>query len=139
MTATTELVRANEPAEPSLLKTDVLGRVRHSAQQRERLLDEFARSGISGPKFAALAGVKYQTFASWVQARKRRRHAYPKRQPPGKTPAPVKWLEAVVAPPSAQSGPGLVLHLPGGVRAEITSAQHIAWAAALVRAIEPPC
>jgi hypothetical protein len=30
------------------------------------LLDEFERGGLSGAKFAALAGVKYSTFAAWT-------------------------------------------------------------------------
>ena len=46
-----------------LLKQDVRGRVRTPRKRREALLDEFERSGLSGPKFAALVGVKYQTLA----------------------------------------------------------------------------
>ncbi len=53
-----------------ILKTDVLGRVKTGARQRERVLDEFERSGLSGMKFAAVAGINYQTFASWVQKRR---------------------------------------------------------------------
>jgi hypothetical protein len=41
-----------------ILKTDVLGRVKTAPARREQLLDEFERSGLSGQKFAALAGVK---------------------------------------------------------------------------------
>ena len=52
----------------TVLKTDVLGRVKTSVRQREAMLDEFARSGTSAKKFAELAGVNYQTFASWVLA-----------------------------------------------------------------------
>jgi len=55
-----------------VLKTDVLGRVRTPLQRRHSLLEEFERSGLSGAKFAALAGIKYSTFANWLQ--KRRRH-----------------------------------------------------------------
>jgi hypothetical protein len=33
------------------------------------LVREFERSGLSGPRFAELAGLKYPTFATW-----RRRH-----------------------------------------------------------------
>ena len=70
METTTGLVPGSEvAAQPVLLKTDVLGRVKHSREQRERILDEYERSGVSGPKFAALAGVKYQTFATWLQRR----------------------------------------------------------------------
>ena len=50
--------------EAVVLKTDALGRVKMTAAQRERVLDEFERSGLSGAKFAKLAGIKYQTFAT---------------------------------------------------------------------------
>jgi hypothetical protein len=50
-----------------VLKTDALGRVRTPAERREQLLDEFEKSGASGQQFAELAGIKYQTFATWVQ------------------------------------------------------------------------
>jgi hypothetical protein len=45
-----------------LLKQDVRGRVRTPVERREMLLEEFGRSGLSGPKFAGLVGVKYQTL-----------------------------------------------------------------------------
>ena len=61
----------NPGHELTILKQDGRGRVRTSAARREQLLDEFARSGLSGPKFAELVGVKYQTFATWVQRRQR--------------------------------------------------------------------
>ena len=38
----------------SVLKTDVRGRVRVPNNRREELLNEFEKSGLSGPKFAAL-------------------------------------------------------------------------------------
>ena len=141
METTTSLVPASDAAtEPVLLRTDVLGRVKHTREQRERILDEFERSGVSGCKFAALVGVKYQTFATWVQQRKHRRHAYPKRKVPTKTAAQVRWFEAMVGQTTAPAGgPGLLLHLPGGVRAELTSERHVGLAAALVRALEKSC
>src|SRR5271165_1081733 len=88
--------------EGTILKTDERGRVQTPADRRESLLDEFERSGLSAVKFAALAGIKYQTFAAWSLRRRRRREA-------GQTPAPptgsVRWLEAVVAPPPCPDGP----------------------------------
>ena len=60
-----------------VLKTEVLGRVYTPKARREALLEEFERSGVSGKKFAALVGVKYQTFASWVQQRRKARGQYP--------------------------------------------------------------
>jgi len=56
-----------------LLKMDLLGRVKIPPTRREQLLVEFERSGTSGQMFAELVGVKYQTFATWVQQRKHRR------------------------------------------------------------------
>ena len=50
-----------------VLKTDGLGRVKTPVARRESLLDEFERTGLSGAKFAALAGIKYQTFAAWAE------------------------------------------------------------------------
>jgi len=37
-----------------ILKTDALGRVQTTREQRELLLDEFDRSGVSGPKFVGV-------------------------------------------------------------------------------------
>ncbi len=56
-----------------ILRADVLGRVRTPSAKRREILDEFEKSGLTGAGFAALAGIKYQTFASWVQERRRER------------------------------------------------------------------
>ena len=45
-----------------ILKQDVMGRVRVSAERRAEVVAEFQRSGLSGCRFARLAGVKYSTF-----------------------------------------------------------------------------
>ena len=50
--------------EAEVLKTDSRGRVRVPAERREALLDEFEKSGMSGAKFARLAGIHYATFAN---------------------------------------------------------------------------
>ena len=60
-----------------VLKTDVLGRVRVKKARRDVLLDEFERGGTSAQAFAKMVGIKYQTFASWVQKRRRARKQYP--------------------------------------------------------------
>jgi hypothetical protein len=54
-----------------ILETDERGRVRTPAERRESLLDEFERSGLSAVKFAALVGIKYQTFAAWAARRRK--------------------------------------------------------------------
>ena len=123
-----------------ILKTDIRGRVLTPVVRREQLLDEFERSGLSGAKFAQLSGVKYQTFADWVQRRRRERQSHATHSKP-KAPQ-VAWLEAVVEEAQktepASSG-ALILHLPGGIRAELSSSRDIALAVALVRALDKPC
>ena len=126
-------------ADGTILKTDENGRVRTPVARRESLLDEFERSGLSGPKFAALAGIKYPTFAAWAQKRRRardRRTTFPA-QPKD----PVLWLEAVVeaADPESQLLPSVGLQLPGGVRLELNDPKQVPLVAALVRALEKPC
>jgi hypothetical protein len=63
----------SENGEPGYLKMDSQGRVRTPAGKREAILDAFERSGMSGKAFAEHVGVKYQTFATWVQKRNRKR------------------------------------------------------------------
>jgi len=139
MTSTNSLVPTTEPTEPILIKTDVLGRMHRTREQRERILDEYERSGLRGPEFAALCGVKYQTLATWLQRRKRLRGAYLKRRPRRKAAPQVQWLEASIQPAAASTATGLLLQLPGGVQVQISNQPHIALAAALVRALEKPC
>jgi hypothetical protein len=74
-----------------ILKTDERGRVQTPAARRESLLDEFERSGLSAAKFAALAGVKYQTFAAWALRRRRQRGTAKPATPNADA---VRWLEA---------------------------------------------
>ena len=132
------MTNMNEPMEV-VVKTDRRGRVQTPVARREQLLDEFERSGLSGAKFAALTGIKYQTFAAWVQ---RRRRPGPSGKPVTKTAAQVRWLEAVVA--DAQSvapvaGAALKVHLSSGAWIEVTQPQQVDLAAALVHALAKPC
>jgi transposase-like protein len=131
MTSTTNLVPATEV---SLIKTDALGRLHRTAEQRARILEEYTRSGMSAPKFAALCGIKYQTLASWLARLKHGRPA--KRRHPAS--APVRWFEASVQPTPGCAA-GLLLELPGGVRARLNQPSDIPLAAALVRALDKPC
>ncbi len=123
-----------------ILKTDALTRVRTPPERRAQLLDEFEQSGLSAVKFAAVVGVKYQTFAGWVAQRKRRGQSG---LPPGKTP-PVRWVEAVLDQASNHpcQNPGLTVRLKSGAQVEIRHAGQIGLAAALLQALEkvsPPC
>ena len=54
-----------------VVRTDILGRITLSREQREKMLDAFEASSMSGQAFAKQHGVKQQTFASWIQKRRR--------------------------------------------------------------------
>ena len=122
-----------------VLKTDVLGRVRVKKARRNALLDEFERGGTSAQAFAKMVGIKYQTFASWVQKRRRARKQYPpvaKALPstPTATGA-LRLLEAVAEPAVAQRTESLIVHLPGGARVEVRDAGQAVLAAELLKAL----
>jgi hypothetical protein len=137
------------------LKRDVLGRVFVPKAQREALLDEFERSGLKGKPFAKLVGVNYQTFASWIQSRRRARGDYARlavtksaEADPTvvRNPAPLRLMEAVVAPlcsalPAATvADPAtLELMLPGGARVQVSSSSQVALAAQLLHSLRTSC
>ena len=130
-------------AATQLIKTDALGRVRTPVERREHLLDEFERSGMSGVQFTEFVGIKYQTFATWAQQRRRRRKTAANSKPLVKPDAAkqVRWMEAVVEQaqsPAGQNQSALLVHLPGGARVEITDLKQVTLVAALVRALVPP-
>ena len=133
----------NTTVTDEVLKTDVLGRVHTPKARREALLEEFERSGVSGQKFAALVGVNYQTFASWVQKRRKARGQYPlpEKKPVARARVPeaLRLVEAVIASESIKeaggSGVALCLQLPGGARVEVHDARQAALAAELLRAL----
>src|ERR1035438_9113709 len=126
--------------EISIIKTDAVGRRQTPAARREGLLDEFERSGLSAAKFAVLTGLKYSTFAAWVQRRRKQPNSAAK--VPAKSADPVHWLEAVVATAQTTGEPipaVVVLQLPGGVRLDVSDERQAALAAMLVRALAKSC
>ena len=122
----------------TILKTDTKGRVRTPPERREKLLDEFERSGLSGANFAQLAGIKYQTFAAWVAQRRKRRGLA---QGPAKAADPVRWLEAVVreaSTPASGMASSLRVRLSAGAWIELSDLNQVSLVAALVRALDKP-
>jgi transposase-like protein len=114
-----------------VLKTDSRGRVRTPPERRAALLAEFARSGLSATKFAALAGVRYQTFATWVQQQKRRGPGTP-----AKGPRPVRFTQVVPVISTAQAQPRAVrVLLPGGAVIELTGPAQVPLLAQLIQAL----
>ena len=128
MTTTTELCKVNG----ELIKTDCTGRIRVSPQHREQLLNTFESSGMSGMGFAKYCGVKYSTFASWVQKRKRERNQHP----PQHDPAPQNLLsslaEVKVGPGGKTTAAEICIELPGGARLTLGHPAQAQLAAALI-------
>jgi len=123
-----------------ILKSDEAGRVQTPPERREELLDEFERSGLSGAKFAALVGVKYPTFAAWMQKRRRGRRS--DGDATRASERKLQWLEAVVEQAqgsSAGDGRGVVLELSGGMRLLVADEAQVPVAVAMVRALGKPC
>ena len=116
-----------------VLKQDAAGRVWTPRERRETLLDEFERSGLPATTFAAETGVKYQTFANWVQKRRKERSAAH-----GQVPVVCRsrgWVEATVENVEAECGRVLVVHLPCGARVDVADAAQAVLAAHLLRAL----
>ena len=109
-----------------VLKTDARGRVWTPPEDRERMLDEFERSGVPATKFAAMVGVKYQTLASWIQKRRKTRGEG------GPKAAALSWVEAAVR--CAPSNSSLVVQLPGGITLTVSDGVQAALAGELLRA-----
>ena len=111
-----------------LLRQDTRGRVRTGRERREMLLAEFDRSGVSGARFARMAGINYQTFYGWLHVRRREAGG----KPASKRAKPVKWLEAVVGTASVPA-PSLRVQLPGGAWMEVGSPEQARAAVQLLR------
>ena len=58
-------------------RRDRRGRVSWPKARREQLLDEYEQSGLSQAAFARREGVRYPTFAHWVQERRREAGGHP--------------------------------------------------------------
>lgn len=98
------------------------------------ILAEFERSRVSAAEFAKQSGIKYSTFAGWLQ---RDRRARPKGQPPA-----MRLLEAVVEHVQAGvalSAPAVIVRLADGSGIEITDAKQVPLVVALVRALAQSC
>ena len=129
-----------------IVKMDRIGRVKTPRERREALLAEFDQSGMSGQQFAKWAGIKYGTFITWVQKRRRKGapgQANAKLIPTG-TKAEVQWVEAVMEKATAKKSDAnlnttvMIVQGPGGVRLELSEECHVLWAAKLLRHLDVP-
>ena len=119
----------------SLVKSDVLGRMRTTKEQREALLDAFEEGGLSGPDFARVHGVNYQTFASWRQNRRRLRNDSPLAtsapKPKSQSLQSFTLIEASLDQGDDDEEP-LVLELPGEIRLVIANPTQVTLAVAFI-------
>ena len=115
-------------------RRDRLGRRSLPAQRREELVGEYLCSGLSQAAFARRAGVRYPTFAHWVQEARRKSA----RDSGGKAKsATVRFAQVRLnapqppcAPAATPPAPHLQVSLPGGIVAAGADAVALA---ALVR------
>ena len=116
--------------------------MRMPPERREALLAEFDRSGLTLTRFAELAGVRYSTFATWLQQRRNKRAASQEKEKV--TPKPVQFAEALVdgtLQPAPSVGCALKVALPGGAHLVLTDAVQITLAVQLLNALQKsrPC
>lgn len=135
-----------------ILKVDVLGRVTVPREKREELLDAFEGSGMSGAQFAHHHGIHVQTFASWIQKRRRERGDYeseemcrklrmrkntgkaPRKSRPKNTPADTALnLIEVVPDAPAPSGQALEVVLPSGVVLKVSGIDQVTLLKTVIR------
>jgi hypothetical protein len=129
------------------LKTDVIGRVQVSAKHREALLDAYEASSMSGAKFAAVHGVKYPTFASWIQKRRRDRGQYEFSNESVPAALLESLMELGLPLASIPSGPrdgepsgvaALRIQHPSGVSMSVEDEQQARLAVLILRELEGP-
>jgi len=115
-----------------ILKSDAIGRVHMPKYKRELILDRFEESGMTGLAFAKHVGVKYPTFASWIQKRRRDRGGR-RASGPKEAESSISLFKAVVDGPSMSSRCGLELESVGGTRIRLERSEQIPMAVALLR------
>jgi hypothetical protein len=126
-----------------IVKVDRIGRIKTPRERREALLEEFDKSGMSGQQFAKWAGIKYGTFITWVQKR-RRKSVVAAIADKAQGKEEVRWVEAVMekaTPPkqgAATVAGAMIVHGASGLRLELSEERHVLWAAKLLRHLEVP-
>ncbi len=118
-----------------ILKSDACGRMLAPVERQVELVREFECSGLSGPRFAAMAGLKNQTFATW----RRKNGTLPVTRQRSTVPASGlgMWMETVVEP---GDGRALTVMLPGGASVSVSHPSQAPRVAQLLKALSSlPC
>jgi transposase-like protein len=112
-------------------RRDRLGRRRVPAQHRAQLVAEYLSSGLSQAAFARRAGMRYPTFAHWVQQARRAARALPG---PDRHPDVPRFAELRLGAdrPAPVAAPELSVSLRGGL---VARGRDAAALAAVVRAL----
>ena len=132
MATTASIVTAEE-----ILKQDSLGRVRTPLAKRQEILAAYDGSGMSGARFAAMAGINYSTFSSWVQMRNQKQGKESVLRGSASKPE-VQWIETEISCRAEQrcSGTGMEIELLGsGARLRIRDERDAELAAVVLRAM----
>ena len=88
---------------------------------------------MSGKAFASQIGIKYPTFASWIQKRRRERGDYANKE----SVAPIALFEAVMdSPEPGSSFDGIEVETNRGVRIRLSSQNEIPLAIALLNGLK---
>ncbi len=123
----------------SVLKTDKIGRLRYTSEQKKTMIEAYRASGLSAPRFAAHHGVNYQTLVSWIKKDRQSSTS----TAPGFSPSEfISLIPAVIEGSGNSDASGAMeIILPGGTRLSITAAHHVALAVSLIRElnISRPC
>ena len=82
------------------------GRVPSTPQQRREAVAQFERSGLSGPSFCRVAGIRYQTLVGWRKEARSRpvTSGIQARSVEATQPAPIRIVEATPTAAPASSG-----------------------------------
>ena len=115
--------------ENQILKIDERGRVLTPREQQEAIVDGFEKSGMTGAQFARHAGVKYPTFMSWVQRRRREGRGVASANESG---SGTGWIEAVVENPCSV---GLTVEIAQSLRVSIPTEGSVGLAVRLLQGL----
>jgi hypothetical protein len=115
-----------------ILKRDRRGRVWVPRARREMLLDEWERSGGSAAQFADYVGIRYSTFANWIQKRRKQVGLQASLLKPGALDSRQShghWVEAIVEKNPEPKGleSSLRIYFTAGAYCQVSNAKRRGW------------
>jgi hypothetical protein len=104
------------------------------------MLEQFERSGLSGPAFARVTGLKYQTFATWRQQHKKARlEVAAVRSCASAVGLAVNLVEVAWPGTGGGDGAALRIELSAGAAIVLKEASQVPLVAQLLRALQRLC